>query len=116
MAVTQAFPKDLRAAIPGLPAHVDNIALTGAGAAVSFTVPTGAVSVIFSPYPKSADFGVNTVGGTAARPSATVTNGSATFFNPVGLEGLTPAGALSFVAGTADVNVGLIWGRGDRLG
>lgn len=107
MAVSQAFPHDLSGLLLGKPAHVDNVTLTGSGAAVAYTLPAGCSAVVLSPYPKSADFLANP-NGTAARPSAGVTNGSASIPNPLGFRGLTPAGTLSFVAGTADVNVAIL--------
>lgn len=113
MAVTQALPDDLGRNLLAKPAHLDNVALTGAGAAVAYTIPAGMTTCVFSPYPKSADFVVN-ANGTAVRPTTNVTNGSASFPNPMGLSGLTPGGTLSFIAGAADVNVTIIAYRGNR--
>lgn len=107
MAVTQAYPSELRGLLLEKPAHVDNVALTGSGAAVAYTIPAGCVAVVLSPYPKSADFLANP-NSTAARPSGNVTDGTASIPNPLGFRGLSPAGTLSLVAGTADVQVAIL--------
>jgi len=104
MAVTQALSDDLVELVLSKPGHRDNVALTGSGAAVAYTIPALCTTVALSPYPKSADFLGNPT-GTAARPAGNVTDGTASIPNPFGFRGLTPGGTLSFVAGTADVNV-----------
>jgi hypothetical protein len=107
MAVSQSYPAELCGLLFGKPAHVDVVALTGSGAAVAYTIPAGCTVVVLSPYPKSADFLAN-ANGTAARPSGGVTDGTASIPNPLGFRGLSPAGTLSLVAGTADVNVAVL--------
>jgi hypothetical protein len=93
---------------------VDNVHLEAAGAAKTVTIPANAIAVVFSPCPKSSDFLVNTVGGTAVRPSADVTDGTASLPNPTGLRDLIPGGTFSIIAGPAAVDVGLIWTRAPR--
>lgn len=110
MSVTQAFPQDLASLIPTKPGHVDNVTLTGAGAAVAYTIPAGCSTVLLSPYPLGTNFLVNP-NGTAARPTANVTDGSASIPNPIGLRGLTPGGTLSFVAGADTVHVAILAAR-----
>jgi len=107
MAVSQALPEDIAKLLLGKPAHVDSVALTGAGGAVVYTIPAGCTQVLLSPYPLGANFLVNP-NGTAARPSGDVTDGSASIPNPLGFRGLTPGGTLSFVAGADNVDVAII--------
>lgn len=114
MAVDQSLPSQIAALLLKWPGHVDSVHLEGAGTAKTVTIPANAVAVVFSPYPKSSDFLVNTVGGTAARPGADVTNGSASTPNPTGLRDLTPGGTFSIIAGATTVDVGLIWTRAPR--
>lgn len=105
MAVTQGLSKDMRRFIPGMPLHVDNVSLTGAGAAKTVTVPMGASFCVFSPYPKTADFLVCR-STTATRPVLDVTDGSASMANPTVLA-VTPGGTFSAIAGADNVNVTL---------
>lgn len=114
MAVDQSLHPQVAAFILKWPSHVDNVHLEGDGAAKTVTIPSNAVALIFSPYPKSADFLVNTVGGTAVRPSADVVNGGASLPNPTSLRNLTPGGTFSIIAGSATVDVALLWKRNPR--
>lgn len=110
MSVTQALSSDLTALLTTKPAHVDNVTLTGAGAAVAYTIPANMTSCLLSPYPLGTNFLVNP-NGTAARPTGNVTDGTASIPNPIGLRGLTPGEVLSFVAGADNVNVAIIAAR-----
>jgi hypothetical protein len=59
---------------------VYNDAIFGDGTAKTVTVPAGAVRMLFS---ATGDFYVRCDGSAATIPAATVTNGTASFLNPV---------------------------------
>lgn len=105
MPVSQGLTREIRRQTPPMPLYVDNLALTGSGAAETVTVPAGATHCLFSPYPKTADFLVCR-SGTAARPSGDVTDGTASLPNPLIL-GVSAGTTFSIVAGTADVSVAI---------
>jgi hypothetical protein len=93
--LAQPLDANSRAAI-GLvvPGYVDNLVLT-AGVAKTYTIPTGAKVLNFS---ANADFYVDFLGGTAAVPTADVTDGSGVVLNPGMRSGLTAADTISIIS------------------
>ena len=80
--------------LPEAPTYI-NARVLAANVAESFTVPTGAVRVIFG---SNCVFYART-GGTAAVPAADVTDGTGSFPNPTGY-GLRDATTISVIAPT----------------
>lgn len=109
--ITQPLNRRLEEFIPGVPIQVDSRRFAAGGAAQSVTVPAGAASAMFSPWPKSADFGI-CISATAAIPTGTVTDGTATWGNPTVLA-VTPGDNLSVIGNaTTIVDVGIAWYAG----
>jgi hypothetical protein len=113
MAVDQSLPSQIAALLLRWPGHVDSVHLEGGGAAKTVTVPPNAIAVIFSPYPKSADFLTNKM-ATATRPTADVVNGTASWPNPTGLRDLSAGETFSMIAGDTTVDVALFWTKAPR--